>query len=63
MFIQELRNLQPDDEYECRDILTVVKNFGQLALEVANIGLKAVALSHFVGEVVVVLDFSVRRSA
>ena len=37
------RNLQPVNEYECRDILTVVGNFGQPALEVAVIGLEYVA--------------------
>ena len=43
------------DECECRDILTTVGNFNQLALKVADIGLKDVALTYFGGEKVVVV--------
>ena len=52
-----MRNLQPADECECRDILTIVGNFDQLALEVTYVGLEAVALSHFDSEEVVVILF------
>ena len=45
--------MQSADEHECKDILTVVENFGQLALEVVDIGLEIVALPHFDGEKVV----------
>ena len=34
IFIQGVRNLHPTDECECKDILTAVGNFGQLALKV-----------------------------
>jgi len=43
------------DERECRDILTAVRNFGQLALEITDIELEVVALCHFDSEEVVVL--------
>ena len=55
MFVQGLRNLQPTDEYECRDILTAERNFGQLALAVADIALEAIALPHFDSEKVVIV--------
>ena len=47
--------MQLADKYECRDIITAVENFGQLAFEVADVVLEDVALSHFDGEKVVVL--------
>jgi len=40
---------------ECKDIFTAVENFGELILEVVNIQLEAVTLSHFDGEEVVVI--------
>jgi len=50
-----VRNLQPADECECRYILTAVENFGQLALEVTDIGLEVVILPYFDREKVVVV--------
>ena len=50
-----VKNLQPTDEYECRDIFISVRNFGHLALEVANVGLGAVTLPHFDREEVIVV--------
>ena len=32
MFVQGVRDLQPVDEYEYRDVLTVVGDLGQFAL-------------------------------
>ena len=62
MLVHGVRNLQSADECECRNILTAVGNFDQLALEVTNIGLEAIALPHFDGKnvVVVLLDLSAR---
>ena len=51
-----MRYLQPVDECECRDILTVVGNLGQLPLEVADVGLEVIALPHFDSEKVVVIS-------
>ena len=52
-----MRNLKPADECECKDILTAIENFSHLALEVADVGLKAVTLPHFNGEKMVVVLF------
>ena len=46
--------MQPADECECRDPHRMRK-FGQLALEVAEIGLEAIALPHLNGENMVVV--------
>ena len=50
-----MRNKQPIDDCECRDILIAVENFGQLALEAADVQLEVVPLSHFNGEKVMVI--------
>lgn len=61
MLVQGVRNMQPADEYECRDILTAIRNFGRLALEVTDVRVETVLLPHFDGEeVVVLLGFPVR---
>ena len=62
MLVQRVRNLQPADECECRGILTAAGNFSQLALELNDVGLEAVALPHFYVEdvVVVILGFLTR---
>jgi len=61
MFIQKVRDLQPVDERKCKDVLIAVGDFGQLALEVANVRFEAVALPHLDGEVVVIpLNLSAR---
>ena len=44
VLIQGVKNLQPADERECRDIFTAVGNLGELILEVADVRLKAVIL-------------------
>ena len=62
MLIQGERNL-PANECECRDILTIVGNFDQLALKIADIGVKDVALPHFDREKVVDVLFGSRRAA
>ena len=50
-----MRNLQPADECECRDIFTIIENLGKLVLEVANVRLEVVSCSHFDVEKVVVI--------
>jgi len=50
--------LQPTNECECRDILTVMGYLVPLALEVADVRFEAIALSHFDGEKVVVFSLS-----
>ena len=50
-----MRELQSTDERECRDIFTVVENLGELVLEVINVRLEAVILSHFDREEVAVI--------
>ena len=37
VLVKGVRNLQPVDECECRDILTAVGDFGELALEEADV--------------------------
>jgi len=58
MFIQWVRDLQPADECDCKDVLTAVGDLGQLALEVANVRFKVVTLPHLDGEKVVVVPLS-----
>jgi len=50
MLVHRVRNLQPIDECECKDILTTTKNFVLLALKVADKGFKAVTLPRFDSE-------------
>jgi len=54
MFVQWVRDLQLADKRECRDVLSAVGNFGQLALKVANIRFEATTLPHIDGEKMVV---------
>ena len=58
MFVQGVRDLQPADEYEYRDILTAVRELCELDFEIANIGFEAVALPHLDGEKMVVVPLS-----
>jgi len=46
MFVQRMRDLQPANECKCRNILTIVGEFGQLALKVANVRFEVVTLPH-----------------
>jgi len=55
VLLYRVRSLQSSDECECRDIFTTVENLGKLVMEVADVRLKAVVLSHFDGEEVVIL--------
>jgi len=50
IFAQGVRDLQPTDKHECRDVLSAVGNFGQLALKVADRRFKATTLPHIDGE-------------
>ena len=50
-----MRDLQSVDECECRDIFPAVRNFGELILEVVDVRLEVVALSHFEDDEVVVI--------
>ena len=58
-----MRDLLPIDEFECRDIFIAVGNFSELVLEVADVRLEVVVLSHFDGEKVVVILLAYRREA
>ena len=49
MFIQGVRELQPADECECKDVLTAVEDLSQLALEVVNVEFEVVVLPHLDG--------------
>ena len=62
MLAQRVRDLQPADECECRDVLTAVGDLSQLALEVTDVGFEVVVLHHLDGEkmVVVPLGFLAR---
>ena len=55
MLVQRVRDLQPADASECRDVRTAVGDLGQLALEVADVGFEAVVLPLLDGEKVVVV--------
>jgi len=43
VLVQGVRNLQPTDERECRDILTAVGDFGKLALEEVDVWFEVVS--------------------
>jgi len=60
MFVQWVRDLQTDDECECKDVLTAVGDLGQLTLKVADVQFEAVVLPHLDGEKVVVVPLSLR---
>ena len=50
-----MRNLQPVDERESRDIFTVVRDLGELILKEVDIRVEAVALPHLDREEVMVV--------
>jgi len=50
-----VRNLQPANEHEHRDIFTAVEHLGELILEVADARLEAVTGSHFDSEEVTIV--------
>ena len=50
-----MRDLQYADERECSYIFNAVGNLDELVLEVANVELEVIILSHFDGEEVVVI--------
>ena len=58
MIVQGLRDLQPADERECRDVLIAIGDHGQLALKVANVRFKVVTLSYLDSEKVAVVSLS-----
>ena len=58
MFVQGMRDLQPVDERECRDVLTAVGDIGQLVLKVAAVRFEIVAMPHLDGEKMVVVPLS-----
>ena len=57
VLVQGVRDLQLADECKCKYILTAVGNFGQLDLEVANIRLEVVTMSHLDREEVMIVLF------
>ena len=50
-----MRDLQPLDECECKDILIAVGNLGKLVLQVADVELEAITLPYLKGEEVMVV--------
>ena len=46
VLVQWVRDLQLADKCECKDILTAIRNLGEQALEVADVGLEAITLPH-----------------
>ena len=50
-----MRDLQPADECECKDIYTAVGNLGKLTLKIADVGLESITLPHLCGEYVMVV--------
>jgi len=55
MFVQGVRYLQPIDESECRDILTITGDLGELALEEADVGFEVITLPYLDGEEVMTI--------
>ena len=53
-----VRDLLPADECECRDVLTTVRDLGQLALKIADVRFEVVALPHFDSEKMVIVPLS-----
>ena len=50
VLVQGVRNLQVTDEHECRNVLTAVGDFDELALKEADVGLEDITLPHLNGE-------------
>ena len=55
MLVQWVRNLQPTNERERRDIFTAVGYLGKLVLKVVDIRVETITRSHFDSEKVVVI--------
>ena len=62
VLVQGVSDLQPADECECRYLLIIVRDFGQLALKEVDIGLEAIPRLHLDREEVMAapLGFLVR---
>jgi len=58
MFVHGVRDLQPVNECECRDILTAVGDLSQLVLQVADVGFEAISLPHHDIEKVVIVPLT-----
>jgi len=55
ILVQRVRNLQPVDERQHRDIFTAIGHIRELVLEVVDVRLEAVTMSYFNSEEVVVV--------
>ena len=55
VLVQGVRNLQPVDERESRDIVIAVRDLDELALEEEDVRLEHVTLPHLDGEEVIVV--------
>ena len=62
MFVQRVRDLQPTNKCECRDVLTAVGELGELAFGEIDVRFEVVVLPHLDGEevMVVLLGFPAR---
>ena len=58
VIVQGMRDLHPTNEHERGDVLTTVGDFGQLALEVADIRFEIVALPYLDSEKIVIVSLS-----
>ena len=58
LFVQGVRDLMPADEREYKDVLTAVRDLGQLALKIADVGFEAIILPHLEGENMMVVPLS-----
>ena len=57
MFVKWVRDLQPSNECECRDVLIATENLCELALEKADVGFETVTLPHLYEEEAMVILF------
>jgi len=55
VLVQWVRDLQPADKCECKDILTAIENLGKQVLEVPDVGFEAINLPHLNREKVIVV--------
>jgi len=55
VFEHGVKNMSIVDERECIDVLTAIGDLDLLAMEVSNVGLEAVTLSHLNGEKMVIV--------
>jgi len=60
VLIQGVRDLHPANKRECKDVLIIVGDLDQLAVEVADVRFEAAALPHFDSEKMVIVPLSLQ---